>query len=173
MRILFCRIGWAKYYDGDINDIPQKGGEFTENNIGFEFYNAKSYSGTYYGYAKTQGRIHFEKIEAHYSQFAKTMENVLVVWFAKNPLGGQFVVGWYKNATVFRNWQSIDNSILKERNEKSIKKYIAKSNSVKFLAESERTFEITGAGQNNIFYGNELLKANFLNYINEISENSK
>ena len=164
-RIIFCRIGWQKNYDGNIDDTAQDSGTFTENNIGFEFYNGKSYDGVFYGYAKTQGRIHFEKIERGYSTHKETMENVIVVFFSNKT-----VVGWYENATLYRDRQNAPDLVMKEREFKNINKFIAKTNIAKFLPEHERTFEIAGAGQNDIFYGTEILKNKVMEYIRENSK---
>lgn len=166
MRIIFCRIGWAKNYDGNPDDKPQGSGKHNdEGNIGFEFYNGKSYDGVFYGYAKTQGKIHFEKIEQGYSKHLETMENVLVVFFSRKT-----VVGWYENATLYRERQTVPDSILHKRDFKNIKIFIAKTNIAKIIPENERKFEITGAGQNDIFYGNEMLKNNVMEYIKKISK---
>ena len=66
-RILFCRIGWAKYYRGDTDDKPRNGGEYNGNlnNVGFETYNFKNYGGIYYGYVriKREWSIHIERID--------------------------------------------------------------------------------------------------------------
>ena len=167
-RIIFCRIGWAKYYDGRKNDIPVNGGAFNNENTGFEIYNFKEYSGMYYGYVRTQGRIHFEKIEKNYSDYAETMADVLVVWFAKNPSGGQFIVGWYENAILYKTRQGIPNSILEERDsEKKI--FLAKTAKAILIPENKRTFKITGPGTNCIWYGNDVWKNKVLEYINNYS----
>ena len=165
MRIIFCRIGWQKNYDGNIDDKAQCSGTFTKNNTGFEFYNGKSYDGVFYGYAKTQGKIHFEKIEKGYSKYLETMEKVLVVFFSEKK-----VVGWYENATLYRDRQIVPVSVLQEREFKDIKIFIAKTKIAKFISENERNFEIIGAGQNDIFYGNEMLKIKVMEYIKKISK---
>ena len=169
MKIIFCRIGWAAYYDGQPNDAPQNGEGIDKD---FESYNFKEHSGTYYGYVRTRGKIHFEKIEKGYSKDEDTMENVLVIWFAKHPSGGQFVIGWYENATLYRTRQPVPLSVLKERDSER-KIFLAKSTKAILIPESERNFQIprgrSCSGQYDIWYGNDEWKDKVLNYIKNYS----
>lgn len=51
-----------------------------------------------------QNQLHIERLEG-VSEDAEEADNVLVIWVAKDPARGKsYIVGWYKNATVFRNY---------------------------------------------------------------------
>lgn len=169
MRIIFCRIGWAKYYDGRPNDIVHKSSGIDKD---FELYNFKDNSGLYYGYVRTRGKIHFEKIEKGYPKQKDIIENVLIVWFAKSPKGGQFVVGWYENATLFRNRQSFPLSLVKERDSER-KIFLAKTAKAVLIPENKRNFQIprgkSCSGQYDIWYGNDEWKNKVFNYIKNYS----
>ena len=105
LTIFYCRIGWMERYSGIINnDKPIHGGSYTKDNIGHEVYNFLECDGRYYGYVENKS-IHIERLGA--SRNDDKIDNVLVIWFAKAPKGGQKIVGWYKNATVYRHRQKI------------------------------------------------------------------
>lgn len=113
MRILFCNIAWMKYYQGITDeDKPVGGGSWVdENGECAEQWNFFDSEGYCYGYVATKSRndksnqLHIEKIEG-ISNKADEATDVLVVWNAKEdrPDGKHYIVGWYKDATVFRNY---------------------------------------------------------------------
>lgn len=106
MKILFCKIKHMKYYKGicdndPIPDIPKK------RNIGEQYNfkpvldkNRKILCRGYFEHRENQ--INLENIgNCHCSD---SISGVLVVWFEylKETRKLQ-IVGWYKNATVYRN----------------------------------------------------------------------
>ena len=113
MRVLFCNIAWMKNYDGiSQNDKPVNGGKFIdENEEGAEIYNFTIYNDdNLHGFVATksnrgkQNQLHIERIEG-VSEDADKADNVLVIWVAKDPARSKsYIVGWYKNATVYRNY---------------------------------------------------------------------
>lgn len=127
MKVLFCNIAWMKYYRGTYpGDEPLHGGAWVEEhhdaNEALNFlpitvtmldtneeteivlgsFETKSTNGT-------QNQLHIEKIEGC-SDLRKdeSVEGVLVIWCASSPKGGSRVVGWYKNATVYRYYEELD-----------------------------------------------------------------
>src|SRR5579884_1523729 len=109
--ILFCNIGWMSRYEGLVGK-PDKivgGGKwFTENGTGHQVCNFLACrDGCVYGHVETvQGkrdrRIRIEAIGGS----GDFVEGVDVVWTATDPdEAGRKVVGWYRNATVFRERQ--------------------------------------------------------------------
>ena len=96
--ILFCRIGWCSRYNG--LHSPARGGATKGND--HERANFKPFGGMCYGYfpAKRWGTVAVEKLGA--TKGADFANGVLVVFFATSPHRGQVVVGWYRNAVVFR-----------------------------------------------------------------------
>ena len=162
MRILFCRIGWTKYYKGDIDDTPKRGGKYNKDNVGHENYNFLDADGEYFGYARINGdAIHLEKIDET-AKGQSELDNVLVIWFATHPReGGQYIVGWYRNATVYAEEQPVPENAMNARsNFPESNKFITKATDVHLIPEEDRRYYpiniIDGkAGQSNIWYGND------------------
>ena len=120
MRILFCKISSMKYYKGACdNDVPLYGGKFVEENgYGHEEFNFRPVEiegesePECMGFVEpksNKGRrnsFHIEKIEGCEGMSKESfIDDVLVVWCAKRDRGDITVVGWYKNATVYRDLQ--------------------------------------------------------------------
>ena len=119
--IIFVRIADMKYYKGITeNDVPDNGGSYVkENKQAHECYNfspAKFEDGSqaclgFVMLAGTKGntdiRLHIEKIigcEALKKE--NIVHNVIVVFCSKAPNSSTMrVVGFYKNATVYRDAQ--------------------------------------------------------------------
>src|ERR1700722_18521179 len=135
-KILFLRVAWMKRYRGHKSyDAPLGGGKhIDEYGDGGEVYNYLNVSGKAFAYTRPE-TINIRKLGA--SSKDEFLNNVTVVWFAKNPdFKGQFIVGWFKKATVFRKKQkkTFDN----ER--KGYSEYIvtAKYSDCKLISEKER-----------------------------------
>lgn len=124
MKILFCKISSMKYYKGVCNnDQAYNGGSYVDKNgRGNEEYNfleinfnenddIQNYCLGFVETKSTNGinsnQLHIEKISG--CKLLKNeliVDNVLVVWCATSNTNETTVVGWYKNATVFREYQS-------------------------------------------------------------------
>lgn len=157
MRVLFCRIGWAKFYCGDVNDKPINGGSYNknQNNVGYETYNFKNYDGKYYGYVRIRREwtIHLERIE-NCPKKQDELDGVLVIWLATKKSGGEYIVGWYKDATVFRKYKTVPDSICNNRLPGHCIYHIS-SNDAVLLDEKERNCRIYGIGQFNYWFDEE------------------
>lgn len=129
--VVFCKISSMKYYKGaGPRDQPFNGGSFVrENGYGHEEYNflvreipddwedesGAVPAGDYcLGFVETKGtlagksnQLHVEKIYGVGDSFKRApyVSGVTVVWCATSDLNETAVVGWYKNATVFREYQ--------------------------------------------------------------------
>lgn len=106
---LFARIGWMKRYAGSQpgDERAISGARFlrTRQGPGDERFNFLAISGKVYAYFRPTA--HGNKIELTRIQPGFTgnrLYGVTVVFVAPAPMGGgQQVVGWYSNATVFRS----------------------------------------------------------------------
>ena len=117
MRILFCNIAWMKYYNGITHDDkPVNGGSWVkENENAIECLNFTPYNDRIYcGYVSTKSnrgnrnQLHIEKLEG-ITKEDNIAEDVLVIWVAKRNINEKnTIVGWYKNATVCRYYELID-----------------------------------------------------------------
>ena len=170
MKIVFCKIGWSSSYNGDISDKPVNGGSYNVNQIGHEIHNFKSFNGTYYGYVQsTKDNIEVSRIDRNAKEKA---ENVLVIWCAtREKTRGQVIIGWYKNATIYREHQFVPDDVMEERNLKDHNFYNIISNDVFLIPENERKFEIDYKGRN-VWYAEEkeTLKQKVLEYIKNYSQ---
>ena len=174
MNILYCRVGWMEAYKGNSDERPIGGGSYNKNEIGYEIYNYLSYKGSYFGYVETgtsntgqeqHKSIHLEKIRG--DRKANSVRDVLVVWVATRPSGGQYILGWYKNATVYRFVQTVPEEAMIQRNLKSHHLYNIYSKDVFLLRKDERKFQIHSMGQSNIWYGEESVNQEVINYIQQ------
>ena len=158
-NVLFARVGWMKRYKGPQGDDekPVGGGSYTKEKLGHEAFNFLPLDGEMLGYFQPQlaaGRnstIALERIRAGFSGAA--LEGVLVVFVATHPNeGGQRIIGWFRNATVYRHEQP---SKAAERNQFSYFAKVPADHSV-LLPDRNRTFRIpsgSGAfGQANVCY---------------------
>lgn len=132
MKILFCNIAWMDYYKGIIKgvDEPRNGGSYVlENGDAHEAYNFESVKlgetagypeGEYcLGFVETKStnknnrnQLKIEKIAGcELCKKEKQVENVLVIYCAKYPdsfVQETYVVGWYKHATVYRYYETLE-----------------------------------------------------------------
>lgn len=112
--MVFFRIGWMNHYRGVTADdtITGGGAYVAEHGFGDEMFNYLPFEGRFYGWVmvgrsgKTgkQYTVNLSRI-ARNGTAGLSLSGVIVVWVAKNPAGGMYVVGWYQNATVFRSPQ--------------------------------------------------------------------
>lgn len=119
--LIFLKIGWMTYYDGRAGDAIRGNHSFIqETKTGHEDRNSLAVDGRCYGYAPHNlkggpARINFERHLADGNHRAigtgsKTrIDGVTVVWIATAPKGGVYIVGWYRNATLFAHRQSYKN----------------------------------------------------------------
>jgi hypothetical protein len=109
-KIIFFNIGWMKYYKGITDEDKIKGGGnfIDENDYGFEIFNFLPFNGQIYGYAQPGGEGTERKINIDRLGGANrdSVDDVLSVWVSKNPeQDGIWIIGWYENSTVYRNYQ--------------------------------------------------------------------
>lgn len=169
MAILFCNIGWMEFYKGQLaGDRIKGGGSYVqEEGKGHEVCNFVDHDGYVYGYVQPAnanrqsdaGQIKVEKLGGGRSD---QVCNVLVVWTAKRPEGGTVVVGWYKNATVYRHNQKLQQpSQLHMSNGLSDYRIRARSIDATLMPIDQRTLLIPrqvkgGMGQSNVWYADRL-----------------
>jgi hypothetical protein len=155
-KVLFARIGWMKFYTGAIEEKPVGGGSYNKEHIGSELFNFRPVSRFLYGFARGGSRtsaFNLKRIDPKAGKSDK-LEQVTVVFVAKHPSGGQRVVGWYENATVYRKWESHP---IQPRYKKGVAFCIkAASAGARLLPTSWRTEPVPGGkggmGQSNVCY---------------------
>ena len=156
MQILFCNVGWMERYDGIDGDSIQRGGSYNKDSIGHEVCNFSNINGKVYGYVQPTGQIKIEKLGA--GKKDEYVNAVTIIWTAGPDSGGTVVVGWYKNATVFRESQKIKNpSSLQKKNGLDSYRISASAADATLLPSDRRSFMIPravkgGIGQSNVWY---------------------
>ncbi|MCF6466037.1 hypothetical protein [Clostridium sp. Cult2] len=161
MKVLFCNIAWMKYYLGTTEeDKPINAGSYIkENEDGGEIYNFQDYNGYCYGYVMLYGNMALEKHFEGVASNQSSVEDVLVIWVATNENSETRIVGWYKNATVFREEQY--GRAFTNHHHDLYYRIKASAKDCYLLPEEQRTFPIErasavgtgmGMGRSNIWY---------------------
>jgi hypothetical protein len=154
---LFMRIAWMKHYRGVTDDdIPSGAGSHVEQNRdGGEVFNFQSHNGKFFGYARMQSdrNINIDKLGAKAHE--QSVGDVTVVFFAKNPAtGGQYIIGWYRNAEVFRSTQNLRRDAREGHSSYNVVAYRKDGH---LIPEDDRVFDIPHGqggwpGQTNVWY---------------------
>lgn len=159
MKILFCNVGWMRDYNGIVGDSIQRGGSYNDDSTGHEVCNFSVIRNRVYGYVQPTGQIKIEKLGA--SKNDDSVSGVTVVWTAGPDSGGTAVVGWYKDATVYRDAQLISNPTkLQKENELKTFRISAPAERATLLRVEERDLLIPravkgGIGQSNVWYADK------------------
>jgi hypothetical protein len=193
--IIFLRIGWMDHYCGwEGGDDIEGGGAFVkEHDYGHEVFNFQHYEEQMYGfvYPPSGGRPGWPRININRltaTDADNYVSGILAIWVAKRPDRNEsYIVGWYANATVYREWQEppLDSGrhllgkkfsadIRYPQISKKCGYYItaARSDAV-LLPPDERCFEVPrgkgGMGQANVWYADKpehrQFRRNVLHYI--------
>ncbi len=175
MTLLFCNVGWMEHYQGlGSGDAISGGGSYVkEEGRGHEICNFVDVNGVIYGYVQPPGQqINIDRIGANPDDMS--ISGITVVWTATRPTGGTAVVGWYKNATVFREYQKHKKipSIHKKNGIDGFWIRVDTRDS-KILAVDERTCEIPrqvkgGMGQSNIWHADSQESRKTVKRVNDL-----
>lgn len=145
-----------KKYNGIKGDSIERGGLYNKSETGHEVCNFSVVRGHVYGYVQPTGQMKIEKLGA--GKKDDFISGITVVWTAGPENGGTAVVGWYKNATVYREYQALPKRT-KLQKENGLKYYriMASANDATLLPSNERTLLIPravkgGIGQSNVWY---------------------
>ena len=151
MSMVLFNVGWMKDYQGQTSDDPIRGGG--SDVIKLEVENFLSLGGRHYGFGQV-GSVNLNRIDQGAEDGAEYVDDVTVVFVATRPEeGGRVVVGWYRNARVWRN--------LRQRPSPGHDQYYAEARveDCTLLGIDDRTFEVPkaskrvfGMGQQNIRY---------------------
>lgn len=170
MKILFCNITNMIYYRGvKPYDTPYGGGSYVEQHYdGSDVNNFKqAKDGTVHGFVMTRSlrkasrefaQIRLEKIEPGLPKDADSVEHVLVVWVTPDRMvrNRSIIVGWYKDAKVFRHFRQGEDD--------NYYNVMARPEDVVLLPPQQRQWEVprasregagTGMGQSNVWYADK------------------
>ena len=162
MSMVFFRIGWMECYQGPEGDRIAGGGRFVaENEWGGEIFNFQPFKGSVYGHVQPSGQTNdINRLGA--TDADDHVAGVLAVWVARKPEGGNYIVGWYTNAAVYREWQKPppgSDRHIRDRTDMEYYNVTALADDAVLLPSDERQFEIPrarrnrpGMGQSNVWY---------------------
>lgn len=177
-KMIFLDIGWMEYYKGLTNDSIVGGGSFVqEHGYGEEIFNFLPYDGYMYGFVQVKGSINIERLGA--SKKDNSIDNVLVIWISKSlkesVKEGVVIIGWYKNATVYRHLQPAPKGSNRRYKGEELRYHIkAKEEDCRLLPRDSRVFPIPtrrkgGLGRSNVWYADNIsssFRQNVLNFVN-------
>ena len=147
-------------YSGPSSNDPTLGnfGYLKTGTVGHEAWNFKPHRGKVYGYVPRSAQIRIERLGSARSD--DQLQGVTVVWLARNPRDKRtYIVGWYRNATVHRDANSI--SLARGKSFRVGYQIEAPAGSATLLAPDARIFPIPTAkepgnlGQSPVWYGKD------------------
>lgn len=152
-NLFFVRVAWMNHYQGIIDDIPKGAGSYVkENQNGGEVYNFKEIRGKYYGYSRNQNDRSYDLTRIGAGRKDEIVKGFTVVFFATNPkFGGQYVIGWYKNATIFKHTQELE---IKGRGNENQYSFECKKADGYLIPTNKRNEDLPkkGPGESNVWY---------------------
>lgn len=169
IKLLVCNITWMERYAGREDGIVSNWKYVQEHGFGHEYLNFYNQNGYYYGFTNMDNRkINLDRIDKNNNK--SFIDDVLVVWISKNPVGNLTIVGYYKHAKVYGNIQPslLDNDGYY---------FIAKADDSYLIPVENRNFEFpkersNRPGQSSVWYAdNQELKEQIIDYINNIDSN--
>lgn len=146
-KVVFCEIAWMKEYKGiNENDIPRNGGSFVnENNDCCESTNFIDLYHKCYGFIENKGNsLHIERLNPGYKN-KNVIEGVTVIWVATDGISCK-IVGWYKNAKMYRYTQETEAPI-RDYNY-LVYNFEADSKDCYLIPENQRDFVVPRASKN-------------------------
>jgi len=160
--LIVFRVGWMDDYSG-IGEIVGGGSHVEENGEGGEMWNFREEAGRYYGYVMSRNfaGVDLNRVSSEYEwDEGDELDDVDVVFISTHPDGGQVVIGWYLNATVFHKEYRLRRGKRSAGDWNNIH-YLSEvsSDSTKLLPIVERSFLIPKGkgfpGTSNVWYGDD------------------
>ncbi len=135
-KMFFCNIGWMARYEG-LKRKPDKivgGGSYVDKiKFGAEVCNfVRCYDDYVYGHVETKSGKVDQKININNlgaSSKDDFIDGITVIWTATDPdVGGRHIVGWYRNARVYRQRQERSRYLSRQhRLDKDVTSYIIRA----------------------------------------------
>ena len=154
MPTIFFNTAWMDHYRGKTEgDFPRDGGSWEEKH---EVCNFLSVEGKCYGFVQPAGEtIAIERIGANISD--EFIDGVTVVWCARSPSGKTVVVGFYKEARLYRQRQALPKSAIHQANHLQDFFAVCNEENAILLTHKRRDFRVPrgsdAMGQSLVWYG--------------------
>jgi len=187
-KMIFFNTGWMENYQGLEDDSIAGGGSFVQrynesrdadSYPPCEIYNFHPYEGYMYGFVRiAAGSIRIERLGA--SRSDDFIDGVLVVWVAKSPSDGTVIIGWFKNATVYRDCQLPPEGSRRKREGRPEWGYrvSAKEEDCRLLPIERRVLRVPrggkgSMGQSNVWYADKPENSAFRQEVREFIAQTK
>lgn len=110
LKFLFCKVAWKSCYQGEKGAYSQSA-YVRKNKDGWEKNNFKPIDDRHYGYVqpshdKVSTKMDITRLGA--GKHDEKVDGITVIWIAPRYSGGLRVVGFYKNASVYRTHKQIN-----------------------------------------------------------------
>jgi hypothetical protein len=154
MPTIFFNTAWMRQYKGVTDDdLPRDGGSWEEKH---EVCNFLPIGGKCYGFVQPAGEtISLDRIGAAAAD--DHIDGVTVVWSARSPSGHTVVVGFYKNARLYRHRQKLPKSSVHEANRLQSYFAVCREEDAILLSHKRRAYRIPrgtdAMGQSLVWYG--------------------
>jgi len=177
-KMVFFYVGWMKHYNGkDDNDHATGPHRHLKNNgQAHECFNFRPRNGSCYGYVPRG--IDISNLGA--PRGAKHVDDVVCVWLAKHPeLNRRLIVGWYRNARVYRASNHKTEPSGNKLNGEDIQYLaVALEDQCTLMPEPRRIFKVPtkgtqtgGLGRSTVWYGRiDGFREKVWDYINRYDE---
>lgn len=131
-----CSIGWMLHYNGNTRTDSIRGGGSWPDKDKHEVYNFARQGKFCYGYVQG-GKYRCFNLSAiaGHEVDCEFLDGVRVIWVAPRVTGGIYIVGWYNNARVYRDYRKI-------RGREYSYSVRARYNDCVLLPDDERTFKV-------------------------------
>ncbi|MCY3986118.1 MAG: DUF3883 domain-containing protein [Candidatus Dadabacteria bacterium] len=176
-KMVFFHIAWMQHYCKSDGSDPAIGPHrhLKNNGQAHECFNFLPRNGRCYGYFPGDRGIVISKLGA--PKQAKHVDNVVCVWVAEHPEQKmKLIVGWYRNARVYRTRNHEAEPSGNQLNGKDIQySTVTFEDHCTLVPAPRRTFEIPtrpgGLGRSNVWYGgNDRFREKVRDYINRWDE---
>jgi hypothetical protein len=177
-RLLFCNVGWMEKYQGITRtDKIIGGGKYVKiQGRGNEVCNFVKCQKQVFGYVQPVGnQIRIERLGADKTE--TSIDGIDVVITATRPGGGSVIVGWYKNATVFRELENIKKpSAVHKKNGVKCFHYSAAFSDATLLPEDKRTLAVPrrikgGMGKSPVWFADKGIDPKWLAKVRALLNN--
>ena len=178
--VLVCNVAWMKRYRGiKKDDQPSGGGSYVwKTGLADECYNFLPHKSHVYGFVQPPGSaIHIERLGA--GSDGSRVTGITVAWAARDPTtGGTYVVGWYKNASVYRHQQPAPKGSQRfDPNKKKLYGFYIEADAfdARLLKPDKRVLSVPrrgkgGMGQSNVWYASSFRASRFLQRLHTLLE---
>lgn len=167
--MIFLNTAWMERYEGLLGNDKEihGGGSYVEEyGYGHEIFNFKKIEDKVYGYAQPGGFNNLQRLGT--SEDDEYIDGILIIFTATHRDGGTYIVGWYKDATFYKDYKHTKLEERRFRNEYIGYYAVTNVGNATLLSVDERfSFPMIprrvkgGMGQSNVWYADSIEMLDF------------